>query len=341
MVVHAPQQRTGLRHLTRLTDDRGIIEHALYEHPRFETGYCTDDNARLLIVAARHDPACSEATTLARVAARFLLDAQRHDGHIHNRMSFTRMWQDTASTEDCWGRSLWAFGEAVMKSGDRELRNRCYDGFQIGIVARPSSLRSMCFAVLGAAAMLQVEPTNADAINLMRDAQSMFAFHPNGRGAWQWIEPRLTYANAVIPEAMVACGVALNDSPLVHRGVQLLAWLVEKETLNDHLSVTPVGGRGPHDRAPQFDQQPIEVAALADAAMRAGEITGDECWDDVVHMAGNWFLGNNDGGHHMIDLESGGGYDGLHIDGVNKNQGAESTLAMLSTMQHRSATWLV
>ena len=199
----------------------------------------------------------------------------------------------------------------------------------------------MCFAVLGAAAILHVEPTNNDALNLMHDARSMFAFHPNGHGAWQWIEPQLTYANALIPEAMMACGAALNDSALLQRGLHLLEWLVEKETLNEHLSVTPVGGRGPHDIAPQFDQQPIEVAALADAAMRAGEITGDDYWDDVVHMAGNWFLGNNDSGLHMIDLESGGGYDGLHSDGVNRNQGAESTLAMLSTMQHRSAMWLV
>lgn len=341
MAVHEPKQRTGLRHLTRLTDDRGIIEHALYSHPRFETGYCTDDNARLLVVSVRHDCNCPEAGTLSRVAARFLLDAQRHDGLVHNRMSFERMWQDTPSADDCWGRAMWGFGEAVKKSGDTELRNRCYDGFRIGVAARPSSLRSMCFAVLGVASVLDIEPTNVGALNLMHDARSMFAFHPNGKGDWQWIEPRLTYANAVIPEAMMACGVALNDSHLANRGLHLLEWLVQRETLNDHLSVTPVGGRGPQDVAPQFDQQPIEVAALADAAMRAGDLSGNDYWDDVVHMAGNWFLGNNDTGRHMIDLESGGGYDGLHPDGVNANQGAESTLAMLSTMQHRSAMWLV
>lgn len=341
MAVREPKQRTGLRHLTRLTDDRGIIEHALYSHPRFETGYCTDDNARLLVVSVRHDCNCPEAATLARVAARFLLDAQRHDGAIHNRMSFERMWQDTPSTEDCWGRALWAFGEAVQKSGDTEVRNRCYEAFHIGATARPTSLRSMCFAVLGAAAMVDVDRTNTNAINLLHDALSTFAFHKGDSAAWPWIEPRLTYANAVIPEAMMACGVALNDSTLVQRGVQLLEWLVERETLSDHLSVTPVGGRGPDDLSPRFDQQPIEVAAIADAAIRAGDITGDDAWDEVVHMAGNWFLGNNDSGMHMIDLESGGGYDGLHLDGVNKNQGAESTLAMLSTMQHRSAMWLV
>lgn len=341
MAIHEPKQRTGLRHLTRLTDDRGIIEHALYSHPRFETGYCTDDNARLLVVSVRHDCNCPEAATLARVAARFLLDAQRRDGLIHNRMSFQRLWQDTPSADDCWGRSLWAFGEAVQKSVDVEIRNRCFDAFQIGMSARPSSLRSMCFAVLGASAIVEVDPRNVEAVSFLHDARASFALHEGISSSWQWIEPRLTYANAVIPEAMMACGVALDDPELVHRGLHLLEWLVQKETLNDHLSVTPVGGRGAHDISPQFDQQPIEVAAIADAAMRAGAITGHDAWDDVVHMAGNWFLGNNDAGMHMIDLESGGGYDGLHQDGVNLNQGAESTLAMLSTMQHRSAMWLV
>lgn len=341
MLIHEPKQRTGLRHLVRLTDDRGIIEHALYAHPRFESGYCTDDNARLLIVAVRHDCNCPEAQTLARVAARFLLDAQRHDGLIHNRMSFERLWQDVPSSDDCWGRAIWAFGEAVLKSSDTEIRNRCYEAFRTATSARPLSLRSLCFAVLGASAVLKVEPENIQALALMQDAKAMFAFHKNGTADWLWIEPRLTYANAVIPEAMMACGVALNDVGLVNRGIRLLEWLVKKESFGDHLSVTPVGGRGPTDVSPQFDQQPIEVAALADAAIRAGEITGDDYWDDVVHLTGNWFLGNNDAGHYMIDLETGGGYDGLHHDGVNLNQGAESTLAMLSTMQHRSATWLV
>jgi hypothetical protein len=341
MAVHEPKQRTGLRHLVRMTDDRGIIEHARGAHPRFHTGYCVDDNARLLIVAVRDKNESQESATLARIGARFLLDAQRRDGHTHNRMSFERIWQDTATTDDCWGRALWGFGEAVLHSQDMEVKNRCYDGFDVGSLARSNTLRSMCFAALGAASVLEVDERNRGAFALLEDIRAMLAFHPNGHGSWQWVEPRLTYANAVIPEAMIACGYALGDNALVTRGLDLLRWLVEKETMNDHLSVTPVGGRGPLDHAPQFDQQPIEVAALADAAMRAGSVSGTEEWDEVVHMAGNWFLGNNDTGLSMIDLKHGGGYDGLHEHGVNVNQGAESTLAMLSTMQHRSAMWLV
>ena len=341
VAIRERQHTTGFRHIKRLTDDRGILEHAKGPHPRFHMGYCTDDNARLLIVCVRDTESTEETNELARIAARFVFDSQRSDGLVHNRMSFDRIWIDTPGTDDCWGRSLWALGEAVLRSADTELQNRCFESFLIGAGARSESLRSMCFAAIGAACILEEDARNTEARYLLHDARAMFAFNPDGRGRWRWPEPRLAYANAVIPEAMIACGVALGDDALVYRGTHLLDWLVNIETLGDHLSVTPAGGRGPDDVSPMFDQQPIEVAALADAAIRAGEATGQESWDDVVHMAGNWFLGNNDAGMPMIDLESGGGYDGLHADRVNINQGAESTLAMISTMQHRSALWLV
>lgn len=341
MALREELHTTGFRHVKRMTDDRGILEHALGAHPRFHMGYCTDDNARLLVVCVRETENTAEAGELARIAARFLFDAQRSDGLVHNRMSFERIWQDAPNTDDCWGRTLWALGEAVQKSTDTELQNRCFESFLIGAGARSEALRSMCFAALGAAGVLTEDERNTEARYLLHDVRAMFAFHPDGRGIWRWPEPRLAYANAVIPEAMIACGVALGDDALVYRGTHLLDWLVSTETLNDHLSVTPVGGRGPGDVSPLFDQQPIEVAAIADAAMRAGDVTGLDAWDDVVDMAGNWFLGNNDAGLSMINLETGGGYDGLHPDRVNVNQGAESTLAMISTMQHRSAMWLV
>jgi hypothetical protein len=256
-------------------------------------------------------------------------------------MSFERMWQDTASSDDCWGRAIWGLGTAVAHSNDTEVRNRCFDAFAVAAQARSFSLRAMCFATIGAGEVLQVDPGNKAAQELLLDMTSMFVFHPDGKGQWKWPETRLAYSNALLPEAMMVCGSLLDDSQLQTRGLNLLEWLLETETLGDHLSVTPVGGRGLDDKGPQFDQQPIEVAAIADAAMRAAILTGDDSWERVVEMAVNWFLGNNDSGHSMIDLDTGGGYDGLHIDGVNLNQGAESTLAMVSTMQHRGSMWLV
>ena len=108
-----------------------------------------------------------------------------------------------------------------------------------------------------------------------------------------------------------------------------------------HLSVTPVGGSGPDDRGPRFDQQPIEVAALADACARAQTVDGDRRWADGITAAANWFLGDNDGGVVMWDLNTGGAFDGLEVCGANRNQGTESTLALLSTMQHARSSLIV
>jgi hypothetical protein len=138
----------------------------------------------------------------------------------------------------------------------------------------------------------------------------------------------------VFPEAMIAAGVALEDPALRQRGLDLLAWLLDYETANGHLSPTPVDGRGPDDDKPAFDQQPIEVATLADACARAASVDSSATWSDGVAMAAAWFMGDNDTGQMMWDPETGGGYDGLLADGVNQNQGAESTLAVISTLQH-------
>ena len=341
MSVQTRQQRTSMRHLSRLTDDRGIFEHALGQHPRFTHGYCTDDNARLLIVAARGNSHEPESVILARVATRFLLDALQPNGLVHNRMSFERMWEDTPSAADCWGRAMWAFGAAVKWSADTELRNRCYEAFGIGAQAHPRDLRSKCFAVLGAAEILSIDALHEGAQGVMFDAASSLHALSTGSNEWPWPEKRLTYANALIPDAMIACGHALRDDQLVTRGLMLLRWLTELQTVDEHLTIVPIGGLGIGENLGQFDQQPIEVATIAYAAERALKLTDDVYWKSIIEMCASWFLGNNDSGFSMIDLDSGGGYDGLERCGVNLNQGAESTLAMLSTMQINSSTWLV
>jgi hypothetical protein len=133
---------------------------------------------------------------------------------------------------------------------------------------------------------------------------------------------------------MIATGVALDDWTLRQQGLDLLGWLLECETGEDHLSPTPAAGRGPGDVRPAFDQQPIEVSTLADACARAATIDPASIWPDGVRAAAGWFMGNNDAQQVMWDPETGGGFDGLHADGVNRNQGAESSLAVLSTLQH-------
>jgi len=191
----------------------------------------------------------------------------------------------------------------------------------------------MAFAALGAAEVLSIDPDDKSARSLLSDAaDAMTGSTPHA--GWPWPEQRLTYANATLPEAMIAAGTALDRPRLVRRGLGLLEWLLDRETRQGHLSVTPVGGSGPDDHRPAFDQQPIEVAALADASARARAVDGDRRWADGVNSAADWFLGDNDAGVLMWDPSTGGAFDGLQSDGANLNQGTESTLALLSTMQH-------
>lgn len=189
----------------------------------------------------------------------------------------------------------------------------------------------MAFAALGAAAVLADDEGHDVARSLLVDTLALIP--PLGGGTWPWPEPRLRYANAVLAEAVIAAGAVLGRRSDVDRGLTMLAWLLQLESPNGHLSVTGAAGRGPDDAGPQFDQQAIEVAAMADACWRAWEVTGDQAWSRGVSAAAGWFAGDNDRGLVMFDDVSGGGYDGLHDDRVNINQGAESTLAFVSTMQ--------
>jgi hypothetical protein len=320
-------------HLLRLTDRRGTFEHACFAEPRPEHGYCTDDMARVLVVATREPDAEGQVNGLAGVAVRFLNDAQAFSGACRNRMDSNGRWTDEPTTEDHWGRCIWGLGTAAAHSDVSIVRRLAVIQFERAAQERSTSPRAMAFAALGAAEFLAVDPEHPAARKLITDYAASIAA-PNGDRSWPWPEPRLTYANAVLAEAMIAAGVALDDATLRQRGLDLLAWLVDYETDDGHLSPTPVAGRGAEDVRPAFDQQPIEVATLADACARAAAVDAGAIWSDGVHAAAAWFLGANDAGQLMWDPETGGGFDGLLADGVNRNQGAESTLAAISTLQH-------
>jgi len=320
-------------HLLRLTDHRGTFEHACFAEPRRERGYCTDDMARVLVVATREPNSGGDVNRLAGVAVRFLNDAQSYAGACRNRMDRKGRWADEPALEDAWGRCIWGLGTAAAHSGIGLVRRLAVIQFERAAKVRSPWPRAMAFAALGAAELLAVDPGHRGARELLTDYADTVA-KPNGDAAWPWPEPRLTYANAVLPEAMIAAGVALEDSTLRQQGLDLLGWLVEYETAGGHLSPTPAAGRGRDDLRPAFDQQPIEVSTLADACARAAAMDAGSIWPDGVLAAAAWFMGVNDARQLMWDPDTGGGFDGLHADGVNRNQGAESTLAVLSTMQH-------
>jgi hypothetical protein len=320
-------------HLLRMTDRRGTFEHACFAEPRAEHGYCTDDMARVLVVATREPDPPRVLNGLAGVALRFLNEAQALTGACRNRMNSTGHWTDEPALEDCWGRCVWALGTAAAHSHVAWLRQSAVVQFERAAQGRSTCPRAMAFAAMGAAELLTVDPEHRAARELITDYAGSIAA-PNGDAAWPWPESRLTYANAVLTEAMIAAGVALEDATLRQRGLELLAWLLEYETAGDHLSPTPATGRGADDPRPAFDQQPIEVATLADACARAAAVDANAIWPAGVLAAAAWFQGANDAGQLMWDPETGAGFDGLHADGVNRNQGAESTLAVLSTLQH-------
>jgi hypothetical protein len=320
-------------HILRLSDTRGIFEHASGIVPRLECGYCLDDVARALIVVCRQRPVTSDMDRLASVYFRFVVRAQAPDGSCNNRLDSDGRWQDQPSTGDWWGRALWALGTAAARSTAPWIRSTAVARFDRSAARRSPYPHSMAFASLGAAEMLSILPDHRPSLDLLSATVAAIG-RPDLTLAWPWPQPRLTYANAAIAEALIAAGWALGDDAVLGDGLGLLGWLLDTETFEGHLSVTPSGGRGPGDPQPAFDQQPIEVAALADACVRALELTGDPRWAAGLDRAVGWFLGDNDSRLPLYDSTTGGGFDALTPGGRNTNQGAESTLAMVSTLQH-------
>ena len=319
-----------------MSDSIGMFEHADLASPRLEHGYCTDDVARLLIAIMREPAPGRELRELARVCFRFTVDAQGTSGATRNRRSVDGRWHGRRGVEDCWGRSVWAFGTVAHLAPDDWMRSGGTSCFARALQQRSPYRRAMAMAGLGAAELLAVQPGHADARQLLRDAVvSIGPLGPNS--TWPWPEPRLAYANAAIAECLIAAGSLLDRPEVLADGLLLLRWLLERQTVGGHVSPVPVGGAGPHDAPPAFDQQPIEVAALADACARAGSVTGDTAWRDGVDRCIAWFDGDNDLGVAMSDPVTGGGYDGISPHGANLNQGAESTLALITTLQHRTA----
>ncbi len=321
--------RPTFSHLRNLTDERGLWEHALHSSPRIEHGFCTEDNARALVIVAREP--VEDVTDLAGIYARFVLAARRPDGTFRNRRDSTGSWVDETGSDDSQGRAWWGLGAITRQPPEQWMRMDALEEFESCATFQSPHVRANAYAALGAAAVVAGNAVCQPALELLDRTSTLMT--TAARSVIPWPEVRLTYDNARIPEALIAAGVALGDAQRTALGIRLLDWLTQNESRVDHFSFTPVGGRTPGDRNPAFDQQPLEAWAMADACYRAWAVTAEPKWKRRALQAGRWLLGKNDTDAVLYDIETGGTFDGLTSNGVNDNQGAESTLAGIGALQ--------
>ena len=327
-----------LDHLEGLTDDVGVFQHAIGDIPNRAYGYCLDDVGRALIVGcavATEREHAAFATRLLRACLAFVADAQLSDGWFHGFMGYDRRWQDARATPDAVGRALWGLGVVEAEAPRiswrrvaRELRVRA-----VATVPELRYLRSYAYAALGLVRSLAAAPPDAVAVRaaLAACAEPIAdGFEAASGPGWAWCEDVMTYDNGRLPEALLRAGAALEDERLVRTGLAMLEFLADA-TLEDGLFV-PVGNRGWYPRGgpkAREGQQPLEAAAMVDAALAALAVTGEPRWRTVADAAYGWFLGRN--AARVVLARDGGCCDGIDGSAANPNMGAESTLAYLAS----------
>ncbi len=329
---------TPFGHLQRLTDNIGLLQHADGVVPLHGHGYSVDDVARGLLVVCREPSPSQELVVLGRRYLYFLAQAQALGGKFRNHLGYDRRWHDQPGTEGGWGIALWALGTAAARGPTPGIREESFTRFSRGARVSSPVAHIMAFAALGAAEVLDSHPGHPGALALLYRA-SIVIGEPPANAAWPWPAPRLGCANAAVAEAVIVSGRHLGNDRMLRNGLRMLEWLLAIETRDGHLSVISPLGWGPGENRPASDQRPTEVAALADACMRAAAVTGDDKWLTGVKMSVAWFLGDNDAKVPLLDERTGGCSDSLTVAGRSRNQGAESTLAMIAVLQqgHRMA----
>jgi hypothetical protein len=331
-----------LDHLTRMTDSTGIFQHAIFTVPNFSEGYCTDDNARAFILAILlgelgEEPEC--VRSLATNYAAFLNHAfDSKARRFHNHLSFDRRWLDDQGSEDCHSRALWALGVGVGRSPHRSFQIMAGQLFAqaLPVVTEFTSPRAWAFSLIGIHEYLR-RLSGDSAVNQSRaalTAKLMELFDRTAQPDWLWFEESLTYDNAKLAHALILSGHATGESTVLERGLRALQWLAEVQT-SENGQLRPIGSNGFYPRGgprANFDQQPIEAQAMVSACLDAYRVTSDSRWYKQAQGAFDWFLGWNDLGRELYSPSTGGCRDGLHVDRVSGNQGAESTLAFLLSL---------
>jgi len=331
-----------LSHLLRMTDSTGLFQHAIFSIPNFSEGYCTDDNARAFVLAVLLGELGEEpesVRTLATTYAAFLHHAfDVKAKRFHNHLSFDRRWLDAQGSEDCQARALWALGMGVGRSPYRSFQIMAGQLFALALPALTefTSPRAWAFGLIGIHEYLR----RLGGDSLVNQTRETLTFRltelleRNCQPDWCWFERELSYDNAKLAHALIVSGHATGQRTVLERGLKALRWLTELQTSeNGHFR--PIGTNGFYRRGgsrANFDQQPIEAQSTVSACLDAYRATSDFWWYEQAQRAFDWFIGWNDLGLELYSAETGACRDGLHVDRVNGNQGAESTLAFLLSL---------
>ncbi len=340
--------RVSLDHLQRLTDDVGLIQHATFDTPNRHEGYCTDDNTRALLLmlhlqrgtaadgsAAFDSPIDSEIETLASRYRSFVdYSINPATRSIRNFMGYDRRWLETRGSDDCVGRVAWTLG-ACVDWGNDDVASWAAMHFEpiLQQCVQSTSPRTWSFAILGACHYQKHFSGERNSARMLRELVTRVVdLHQRvGDKKWDWPEECLTYDNAKIPHALLVAGRMLDQPEWVERGAAMLRWVCRLQTSSEGY-FRPIGNSGFYKRGeklPTYDQQPLEAWATLSACLEAFDAQQDECWIAEAQRSLGWFMGCNDLGTSLVDIGRGACHDGLQFDRINRNQGAESTLAWL------------
>jgi glycosyltransferase involved in cell wall biosynthesis len=329
-----------LRHVQTMTDDTGMLQHASFSIPRYEDGYCLDDNARaLLLMTLLDDTGSHERAVVRALASRYLAFVshafERTSGRFRNFLSYGRQWLEPRGSEDSHGRALWALGAVVGRASDPGRLSLAGDLFQAAMpaVATFTSPRAWAYVLLGIDEYLRAfqGDSSVEALRAALAERLLGLFQRTSREDWPWFEDSVTYCNARLSQALIVSGSRMNREHMRDAGFRSLEWLVSLQSSPDgHFAA--IGSNGFYQRGGSpaaFDQQPVEACATASACLEAYRSSDDSRWADHGRQAFNWYLGQNHLQRWLYDASTGGCRDGLHPDRVNRNQGAEATLSFL------------
>ncbi|WP_010185342.1 glycosyltransferase family 4 protein [Sphingomonas sp. PAMC 26605] len=320
----------------RMSDSTGMLQHSIFSIPDRRHGYCIDDNARaLMLVSQMTDLDDVQRDKWMTIYASFLQYAWNPEARrFRNFMNFDRTWCEDFGSEDSNGRTLWAFGVTARDAQMDKHRMWAASMFDMtaSLALELGSPRAHGFAMLGAAAMLEVVPTHSLALTILnRFGDELVGLLEDARRPqWEWFEIVLAYDNARLPEALLRAGLALKRDDMIQCGLQTLEWIVAKQTSPDG-RFRAVGSESfgrVYAEPLQFDQQPLEAQATIDACSAAFDASQDPRWVEEANRAYRWYLGQNDLDLPLATAADGGCFDGLMPTGLNRNQGAESILAL-------------